>query len=525
MRAVGKPPTYYSRGSLARCNQQSVVACDVATLAGNRIAVPCNNMSAIPSLLRVMTLRGAEAMMVDAGKSPLLRRRGNLEPLTTGAIGEETLMEFLRLIAPEVDGQQSFVKISRHYVAEGGNNYDITIERGATGLRLSAKPTVATVPKSPTAAPVAAEATLVASVVSSDRTGVSADHAAKLGDMLSPMLQAAKHAGASDVWVPSAAPPRMRVNGSMKDVPDHEPFSSMQFTTLVEALLVEHGGQHDIAIAFAGQRARVNMFRHLDGVTAAIRIIADEPPTMQQLHLPSDLAKIAELRDGLVLFCGPTGSGKSTSLAALVAHIDSQRAAHIVTLEDPIEYRFRSRRGLIHQREIGSHCVSFAAGLRAALRESPDVILLGELRDRETIAAALTAAETGHLVLATLHAPSAAIAVDRIIDAFPEAQSRAIRHQLAAVLRTVVTQYLLPKRHGGRIAAIEYVPVTAGIANIIRKGELQTLATAISSGRDSGMIALERSLALLVETGHVAPHEAKRIGVDNELMNALLMKK
>jgi twitching motility protein PilT len=221
----------------------------------------------------------------------------------------------------------------------------------------------------------------------------------------------------------------------------------------------------------------------------------------------------------------PTGSGKSTTLAALVDQLDQRRAAHVITLEDPIEYRFEGRRCLIHQREVGQHVPSFAAGLRAALREAPDVILLGELRDRETIAAALTAAETGHLVLATLHAPSAVGAIDRVIDAFPESQQRQIRWQLAAVLRTVITQYLLPRRDGGRAVATELVPVTPAVANIIRKGELHTLPTAIQSGRDAGMIPLERSLARLVDAGAVAPQVVRRVAADHDLLAALASKR
>jgi twitching motility protein PilT len=229
-------------------------------------------------------------------------------------------------------------------------------------------------------------------------------------------------------------------------------------------------------------------------------------------------------RDGLVLVCGPTGSGKSTTLAALIDLIDQRRASHVITIEDPIEYRFTPRQSVIHQREVGAHVASFAAGLRSALREAPDVILLGELRDRETIAAALTAAETGHLVLATLHAPSAAGAIDRMIDAFPDNQQRQARWQLAAVLRTVVTQYLLPRRDGGRAPAIELVPITVSVANLMRKGDLQMLPSAIQTGRDAGMIPLERSLARLLETGQVSPQVVKSIAADHDLLAALSAK-
>ncbi len=501
-------------------------------------------MSAIPSLLRVMTLRGADAMIIDAGKTPLLRRRGNLEPLTTGAIDEVTLLGFLQSLTPNEPVERPSQKVTRRFVAEGGHTYEIAIEPTALGLRFMAKTVAATPPPhapatllSPSPPMSAAASAAMTSLAAHTTMPASAtpglparpeyNEAAikqQLAAVLSSALYAARSAHASDLWVSSAAAPRMRVAGHVRELGDHDPIDQTALTTLITALVTPHGGHFDLALVVGEQRVRVNVFAHLDGVAAAIRLIADEPPTLAQLELPDEIAKISELREGLVLFCGPTGSGKSTSLAAIVAHLDATRAAHIVTLEDPIEYRFRARHGIIHQREIGTHCDAFASGLRAALRESPDVILLGELRDPETIAAALTAAETGHLVLATLHAPNAAVAIDRIIDAFPESQARAVRHQLAAVLRTVVTQYLVPRRNGGRVAAIEYVPVNAAIANIIRKGELQTLPTAIVSGRDAGMIALERSLARLVELGQVSASEAKRIGADPDLMNSLLPK-
>ncbi|HET9621467.1 MAG TPA: type IV pilus twitching motility protein PilT, partial [Kofleriaceae bacterium] len=227
---------------------------------------------------------------------------------------------------------------------------------------------------------------------------------------------------------------------------------------------------------------------------------------------------------GRGLLIGPTGAGKSTTLAALVELINQRRAVHVITLEDPIEYKFTARAGVVHQREVGTHIPSFAAGLRAALREAPDVILLGELRDPETIAAALTAAETGHLVLATLHAPNAAGAIDRMIDAFPDAQQRQARWQLAAALRAVVTQYLLPRRDGGRIPAIELVPITPAVANLMRKGDLHMLPSTIQTGRDAGMIPLERSLARIVDAGAVAPSVVKRFATDHDLLASLAGK-
>jgi twitching motility protein PilT len=343
------------------------------------------------------------------------------------------------------------------------------------------------------------------------------DGLARLAALIAPAAAIARERGASDI-IASTGTARLRIAGRLE--PLEFEFDDAELAACVAAL----GSNTDHSIEVAGVRLRVNAFDHLTGVGLVARLIRDAVPGLGELALPPELGEIIEQRDGLVLVCGPTGSGKSTTLAALIDLVDQRRAAHIITLEDPIEYRFTPRRGIVHQRELGLHIPSFAAGLRAALREAPDVILLGELRDPETIAAALTAAETGHLVLATLHAPSAAGAIDRMIDAFPEGQQRQVRGQLAAVLRTVVTQYLLPRRDGGRAPAIELVPVTAAVANLMRKGDLQMLGSAIQTGRDAGMIPLERSLARLLDAGTVAPAVVKKFAADHDLLAALAGK-
>ncbi|MCW5807386.1 MAG: PilT/PilU family type 4a pilus ATPase [Deltaproteobacteria bacterium] len=325
----------------------------------------------------------------------------------------------------------------------------------------------------------------------------------------------ARERGASDILVSTGQPPRIRVDGRIETV--DVVIDDAELAAVVTLL----GSNTDHGVAIDGTRLRVNAFDHLNGYGLAARLIRERVPAFADLGLAPEIGAVIDQRDGLVLVCGPTGCGKSTTLAALVDLLDQRRSAHVITLEDPIEYRFQPRRCIIHQRELGRHVPTFAAGLRAALREAPDVILLGEARDRETIAAALTAAETGHLVLATLHAPSAAGAIDRVIDVFPEQQQRQIRWQLAGVLRSVTTQYLLPRKDGGRAVAFEHVPVTPAVANIMRKGDLHTLPTAIQSGREAGMIPLERSLARLIESGAVAPASVKKIAADHDLLQSL----
>ena len=487
-------------------------------------------MSAVLSLLRVMSLRDADAIVLEAGKIPSLRRRGQVEALAMPALDAEMLAEFGRgLLA----GRTLEGPLVVPFVDPDGAAYAITVEQVAAGLRLVARKSAKPSAPKPTPPPVAptrttpvieqaatvgpmVEASSPAPIHASGR----ADVIARLARLLGPAVAIAREQNASDVVVSTGQAPRMRVEGRLEILDLHA--DDAELAACVAGLGPgDAGSGADVGLELAGVRIRVNAFEHLGGYAVAARLIRDEVPSLAALGLPPELGPIVEHRDGLVLICGPTGSGKSTTLASLVAQLDERRAAHVITIEDPIEYRFRPERCLIHQRELGMHVPSFAAGLRAALREAPDVIVLGELRDRETIAAALTAAETGHLVLATLHAPSAVCAVDRVIDAFPEPGQRQIRQQLASALRVIVTQYLLPRRDGGRVAAIELVPVTYAVANIIRKGDLHTLPTAIQSGREVGMIPLERSLARLAESGIVAPAAMRRIAADHDLLAAL----
>lgn len=490
-------------------------------------------MTAIPSLLRVMALRDAEAIILEAGKVPNLRRRGQIEALAMPALDAALLNEFATpiLAGRGIDGVDKLESaVSAPFADREGANYQISIDRGRNGLRIVAKRAPAapvqpvTSPKPPPTNQARAQELGTSSAAAVSRPEPLPEAAAatpsiglaRLARVLEPAIAAATAGDASDVILSSGQPLHLRVDGRITAVDDIR-VDDAELAACVAAL----ADRQDVSLEIAGTRLRVNVFDHLGGVGVAARLIRERVPSLRDLELPAELQSIIEQRDGLVVVCGPTGSGKSTTLAALIDALDQRRAAHVITLEDPIEYRFQPRQCLVHQREIGTHAPSFAAGLRSALRESPDVILLGEMRDRETIAAALTAAETGHLVLATLHAPSAAGAIDRIIDVFPEAQQRQVRWQLAGVLRTVVTQYLLPKHDGGRAAAVEHVPVTSAVANIIRKGDLHTLPNAINTGRDAGMIPLERSLARLLDAGTVPPAAVKAIAMDHDLLTAL----
>ena len=262
--------------------------------------------------------------------------------------------------------------------------------------------------------------------------------------------------------------------------------------------LLKQDGECDFAYSLSsGHRFRINLYRSMEGLNAAVRIIPNNIPSCEGLGLPEALRKFSELKSGLVLLTGVTGSGKSTTLAAIINEINRNRAVHILTLEDPVEYRFDSDRSLIHQREIGNDTADFASGLKAALREDPDVIVVGELRDLETISIAVTAAETGHLVLATLHTRSAVETVDRMIDVFPEQQQQQIRVQLAGCLQAVSSQQLLQDKRGGRTAVFEIMIVTPALRNLIREGKTQQMRSYIQTGGQYGMQTMEAAVEKL----------------------------
>jgi twitching motility protein PilT len=318
---------------------------------------------------------------------------------------------------------------------------------------------------------------------------------------------------ASDLHLAVGAAPAARIRGELGAVDGLPALTPDDTRQLLYGLLsteqqkrLEVERQLDLSYALPGvARFRVNVYFQRQALGAVFRLIPDEIRTLEELGLPDSLNELAAKPRGLVLVTGPTGSGKSTTLAALVDRVNRTRSDHILTIEDPIEFIHRHKRCLVNQREIGADAVSFADALRAALRQDPDVILLGEMRDLETIATALTAAETGHLVFATLHTQSAPSTIDRIIDVFPGEQQEQVRTQLAGALQGVLTQTLVPTADGtGRVAALEVLLPDDAVRNLIRQGKVEQIYSVMQTGTQRGMQTLEQALARLVLSGAVA---------------------
>ncbi|MGB9095831.1 type IV pilus twitching motility protein PilT [Erwinia sp.] len=318
-----------------------------------------------------------------------------------------------------------------------------------------------------------------------------------------------KH-NAGDLHLCSGHSPFWRRSGRLERLSSSPPVTSAMLESHARNWLTEaqqaafsHAGQLDFALTMAdGTRLRANLFRQRHGLSLALRVIASQCPDMAELCLPGITSSLLKLQEGLVLVTGATGSGKSTTLAALIGAINQHQARHILTLEDPIEFLHHSQRSLIQQREVGTHCQSFSEGLRSALREDPDVILLGELRDSDTIQQALTAAETGHLVLATLHTRGATQAVDRLVDVFPGAEKNLIRSQLAGSLKAVIAQRLEAEGEG-RIALFEVLVNTPAVANLIREGKTHQLAGLLETGAQVGMQTFAQCLKQRQQAGRL----------------------
>jgi twitching motility protein PilT len=504
----------------------------------------------VDPLLKLVEAQGAQGLVVRASAPPALDKRGQSTPLSMPSLDAEMLSMVLDDVTTaeqraEVDNG---VAVETQYKSGDGKRWTVIVDRPGGELRMLFRPLAPAgaannhppapaAPPRPVAAPVAVADVVTAPIVThppSEPNLVAMPSTVVVPDgVIAQALARAEYERASDVLLSTDRAIRMRVGGSLVEldslVVDGDSIART-FLPLLDAphrAELERRGSTDLALDLrsegTGRRWRVNVFRQFGGLAVALRPIRTEVPSLRELGLPDDLHELTSHRTGLVLVTGTAGAGKSTTLVALVEHVNRTAAKHVITLEDPIEYEYAQGKALVHQREIGRHVDDFASGLRAALRETPDIIMVGELRDREAISAALTAAETGHLVLATLHSGSAAMAVDRIVDVFPEHQQAQVRAQLASVLRAVLTQILLPStRPPQRVPAYEKLLVTTAVGAKIRELRGHQIQSEIQKGRAEGMVSLELSLARLVRAGKLAMEVAIAHANDRHLFGDLL---
>jgi twitching motility protein PilT len=481
-------------------------------------------MAVIDTFLKLMLEKRAERLVLVSDAVPYLLKGGETIELSMPALREDMLGRMAR----EISGEESPGRKEGSFRSADGAAFGYAVLPSPDELRIEihadgAMPTAAD-EDDPLTKAVAdfAKSSHEPAIPKSPPSVRSAP------DLLALIDQAAS-LDASDLFLSAGKYPRVRRNGALSFL-EADPPDAAKILELIpdEAARreFEQSGNVDFAarweLSGGSRRFRINVFRHRDGVAAALRPIRQKIPPLADLGLPEDLLDLVSFPNGLVLVSGTSGSGKSTTLAALVDHLNRSRPRHVITIEDPVEYEHRDNQCLIHQREVGADVESFSTGLRAALRENPDVILLGELRDLDTISAALTAAETGHLVFGTLHSGTASSAVNRIVDVFPGHQQPHIRVQLALSLRAVVSQRLIPTKARKLVPAIEKLVVTPAVATGIREGQDHYVRTAMLTGVEEGMVTLERSLASLVRKGIIDRETAVRHAMDPKALQHLL---
>jgi twitching motility protein PilT len=477
-------------------------------------------MARIDRILAIVLDQGANELRVGTDREPVMLAYGARKKLSLPKTPDDMLRDLLGEILTDNEAALRAGRVEVDYDAGELGHFRTTLSLRDGGVDATFVRAQAARREPPKSAPVA----VVAPLPALPRAEVEA---AAPSAAFEALISRAASLRASDVHLAQGEPPSTRVDGAltMLDATPIDDLGAMLGLPSDAVTRVRAGRALDLNVDVGGS-LRVHVYATSDGIAAAIRLLPPAAPTLASLKLPVPLAPLVEFPHGLVLVCGAAGSGKSTTLAALAQHALERRSILLVTLEDPIEYRLAAGdRSIVRRRQIGRDVPSFAAGLRDALREDIDVLLVGELRDAETIQLALTAAETGHLVLASIHSRSTASAIARIIDAYPGEQQEQARSQLADALRAVVAQRLLPRaRGGGRVAAMELLKANAAVSSLVREGKQSQLSTAMQSGKSEGMLVLERCLASLVESGEVDVAEARAAANDSSSLQMYLSR-
>ncbi len=500
----------------------------------------------IDQILSIVSQQGADELRLGTDQEPQVLSRGARKKFVMSATPDPVLRHLLgELLTLERDRQlHAGTRLEFEYDASGIGRFHVLLTaRQDKGLDViftsSAGRGVAAA--SPVAAPVQQSQRMPLHDTSTARQHdfepaplerSKPDRASEVpfSSELSELVMRAVSSRASDIHLADDEPPYLRVDGQLQRVNDSPSLRVGSLFSIDDALQQRIASSTSAEFSLdlnSQERLRVSLYRTSSGLAAAIRLLPNQAPTLKSLNLPVSLDSLAQVSQGLVLVCGATGSGKSSTLAGLARHALESRSIALVTLEDPIEFRLNSsNRSIVRQRQLGRDVVDFASGLRDALRGDPDVILVGELRDAETIRLAITAAETGHLVLASLHSGSASSCVERVIDAYPNEMRSQIRVQLADALRAVVVQKLLPHARGqGRVAVLEVMRVTHAVANVIREGKTAQLSSVIQAGTKDGMISLDRCLSECVQAGTITAEVARGAANDQDSLAMFLAKR
>ncbi len=472
-------------------------------------------MKTLEPFLEAFKKTEAEEMQLEPGERLCMVMSGHKIPVGREPLQQQTLLQMAsESLTP---AQLSSLAIKAHRVAttHSGKEFEVTFSRPNGAIHIAVRKSSPAAARPPEPKAPAAQPRPAAKVSSPARPAAAPRASGESGEMDS-LLRLMVESGASDLHLSSGSCPVLRVHGEIQFLRDRGVLASEDIRRLIFSILdeetrttFEEKRDADCAYEVPGlSRFRVNVFEDRHGLGGVFRTIPVSIMTAEQLGLAQPILDLCFLTKGLVLVTGPTGSGKSTTLAAMVDHINKNRNDHIITIEDPIEFVHENQNCLVHQRQVGSHTRSFKSALRAALREDPDIVLVGEMRDLETIAIAIETAETGHLVLGTLHTNTAVATVDRIIDQFPPDQQEQIRVMLADSLKGVVSQVLCKKKGGGRVAALEILLGTMALSSLIRESKTFQIPSIMQTSKKQGMVTMNDSLFSLVKQGLVEPKEA-----------------